>query len=862
MPDILAFGLAAMATSASGIPTPYDQLNQAGTIQSTFASVEYVVQIPTFSGIFSLSAQSNGSLRASWPAGSTPLVPLVYDIYIQLATATGLFVDANKVGSTFGLTVDLFSLTDGTLLDLGSTYYVGVRARDPYGNVSTSTASLFAVSLGVQPSRVLAPGDIPSIVAAVWDEIQSGHTTSGSFGRYLDLAVSTRSTQASVDAVKVDTAATLTRLGTPAGASVSADIAALKSVEDTINTKIGTPVLGTVTADIADVKVDVGAVKTDTTTTLTRLGNPVGSTFSADIANIQSTDNAINTKLGTPAGATVSADIAAVKGDTNTLTGRLTSTRATNLDNLDAAVTSRESETDAATRAATTASASSGILTAIQSIQNNTTFVGVVPADMVFPTTGTLDYKFFANLFSTAGSPKDPDGNVMYYRIDTTAGASHVATTAMTRTGVGEFEAIHTVAYNDVELELVVTFTYTDDGVSFTQRRTTRQTQSSNQLETLLDRLTPTRASNLDNLDALVSSRSIEANEVTRYNNILADGATTQAAVAAVQTKLGTPNAATVSLDIAAVRVSTDKIGSPAHTTLAGDAAAIEAKIGTPVSTLAADTAAVKSVVDTVNTKLGTPVSSVSADIASTKAVANTIDSKVGTPAVTVSDDLASVKSDTSGLRTDYTTVRAVKLDHLDADVTSRQSTATALSQYNNLTGQIGAPVSGSISSDIASVKSETDKIGTPAGSTIAVDIAAIKTVADTIDAHIGVPTTTIADELETVVNAFVVYEPHAVFSITADNKFQASMWLTINNLVQTSGIGVAAFQVYDALGATVSGLSGSGITPNGDGIFIATPVTAISLIDLTHYTIKLEITTTGPGATTVTAWRGLSIGE
>lgn len=47
------------------------------------------------------------------------------------------------------------------------------------------------------------------------------------------------------------------------------------------------------------------------------------------------------TRLGAPAGASVSADVAAVKTDTSTLTGRLTSTRAGLLDNLDATVSSR-----------------------------------------------------------------------------------------------------------------------------------------------------------------------------------------------------------------------------------------------------------------------------------------------------------------------------------------------------------------------------------------------------------------------------------------------------------------------------------------------------------------------------------------
>lgn len=60
-----------------------------------------------------------------------------------------------------------------------------------------------------------------------------------------------------------------------------------------------------------------------------------------EVTNVETAITALSTKVGTPAGASVSVDIAAVKTDTTTLTGRLTSGRATNLDNLDATVSSR-----------------------------------------------------------------------------------------------------------------------------------------------------------------------------------------------------------------------------------------------------------------------------------------------------------------------------------------------------------------------------------------------------------------------------------------------------------------------------------------------------------------------------------------
>ena len=75
----------------------------------------------------------------------------------------------------------------------------------------------------------------------------------------------------------------------------------------------------------------------DAATALTRLGTPAGASVSADLAAVKTDTNNTLTKIGTPAGASVSADVAAVKSDTNTTNTRVTVTRAANLDFLTAA---------------------------------------------------------------------------------------------------------------------------------------------------------------------------------------------------------------------------------------------------------------------------------------------------------------------------------------------------------------------------------------------------------------------------------------------------------------------------------------------------------------------------------------------
>lgn len=137
------------------------------------------------------------------------------------------------------------------------------------------------------------PADIDEIIAAptssanaiaVWDLNTTGHTIAGTFGEQL---------KNDVDAILSDTDV----IGGPVGASISADIAAIKA--------------------------ETAAIFADTDNMQPKLGNPAGASMSADIASIKvdsaaiflDTDN-MQPKLGVPAGASMSADIAAVKVDT------------------------------------------------------------------------------------------------------------------------------------------------------------------------------------------------------------------------------------------------------------------------------------------------------------------------------------------------------------------------------------------------------------------------------------------------------------------------------------------------------------------------------------------------------------------
>ena len=133
-----------------------------------------------------------------------------------------------------------------------------------------------------------------------------------------------------------------TLLGSPAGASVSADIAALKAVADTIATDTTTDIPALIGTPVADLATDIAGVQTDTTsiegkvdtvstavvTTIpTLIGTPAAADVSADILVLDGKADTISTAvvttiptlLGTPAAADVSVDILVIDGKADTI---------------------------------------------------------------------------------------------------------------------------------------------------------------------------------------------------------------------------------------------------------------------------------------------------------------------------------------------------------------------------------------------------------------------------------------------------------------------------------------------------------------------------------------------------------------
>lgn len=107
---------------------------------------------PTFAGINFLDVESRGQIRAGWSAASDGTLPIRYEVYIKASTATGLFNTTNIVALTPNLQYDIFTLPDGSFLQNGTTYYVGVRAIDGVSNRDSNLVSMNVISTGVLTS--------------------------------------------------------------------------------------------------------------------------------------------------------------------------------------------------------------------------------------------------------------------------------------------------------------------------------------------------------------------------------------------------------------------------------------------------------------------------------------------------------------------------------------------------------------------------------------------------------------------------------------------------------------------------------------------------------------------------------------
>lgn len=201
---------------------------------------------PTFAGIVSATPNADGSITAAWALGSDASTPINYVIYMMAGVqpAATLFASAANIVQIVRSTATLARMyvdTSGNALINGAVYTLGVRARDGVGNIESNMATQQATSQGVPSNSLfnlltaikaktdpmtfdgsdylnvhtkvnddktgytLTAPDKAALVALIWNELTAGYTTPNTFGANLDATITSRATQASVDAIQNNT---------------------------------------------------------------------------------------------------------------------------------------------------------------------------------------------------------------------------------------------------------------------------------------------------------------------------------------------------------------------------------------------------------------------------------------------------------------------------------------------------------------------------------------------------------------------------------------------------------------------------------------------------------------------------------
>lgn len=85
-------------------------------------------------------------------------------------------------------------------------------------------------------------------------------------------------------------------------------------------------------------------------------------------------------------------------------------------------------------------------------------------------------------------------------------------------------------------------------------------------------------------------------------------------------------------------------------------------------------------------------------------------------------------------------------------------------------------------------------------------------------------------------------YDLNGVFFVDSSNNFDGSFWVSADEKVRTNGLGTGSYQVYDASGNQIVGMSGSGIVADVNGIFKITAVTSLLSKAYESYSVRIVI--------------------
>ena len=297
--------IAGSAVSASTAQLGVNLVNVAGSAVST-SSAQLGVNVVNAAG----TAWASGAITSGvFAAGAVNRAALGVDTGLQsvrsntaqTGTNNTITLDASASATNNYYINDIAYITGGTGVGQARfiTGYVGatkVATVDSNWATNPDNTSTFAIIPFDAIPGAVAP-TAAQVATAVWEDTTAGGDfgTAGSIGKLLAATTFTVANQVDVNVVdwKGSAAPAMTgdayaRLGAPAGASVSADIAAVKSDTGAIKTStagITYTVANQVDTNVVDWKGSAAAAMTGDA--YARLGAPAGASVSADVAAIK-----------------------------------------------------------------------------------------------------------------------------------------------------------------------------------------------------------------------------------------------------------------------------------------------------------------------------------------------------------------------------------------------------------------------------------------------------------------------------------------------------------------------------------------------------------------------------------------------
>lgn len=314
------------------------------------------------------------------------------------------------------------------------------------------------------------------------------------------------------------------RLGAPAGASISVDIAAVKTQTNNIESDT-TDIQNRIPTSLIGGRMDsnVGAISSDASAadnmeaffdgtgySVTVVAGSLGATAKAEVAAEVDLSLAVYdgpTKTEMDAAFAALNDISNADVDQALLDAGVTTTRTAYLDKLNISGNV----------------ASSSEVTAIQ---NNTKVVRVVPDVIEIPDSGTTTYRVELLLYDTVGNMEAPDSapTIALVNQSGTDRSGRLDSTTMSLISTGRYRSEYTASSSDTLEQLVWTFSVVEGGntrvygnssliVNVTAVDFTATDRA--KLDQLAADYTTARAAKLENLDATISSRLAGASYVT-----------------------------------------------------------------------------------------------------------------------------------------------------------------------------------------------------------------------------------------------------------------------------------------------------------------------------------------------------------